>query len=137
MTWDMEGLTEDLDLAMGSAQGMGEDSKQLESRPGSSQGVAESVARQELPPEDFQVTNQDAPKEELPLGSSKGSPEESRDPESMLAQLRDIDPMASKDDYFDHESMTWDMEGLTEDLDLAMGSAQGMGEDSKQLESRP
>eukprot|EP00929_Paragymnodinium_shiwhaense_P088893 TRINITY_DN4919_c0_g1_i4.p1 TRINITY_DN4919_c0_g1~~TRINITY_DN4919_c0_g1_i4.p1 ORF type:complete len:1039 (+),score=295.04 TRINITY_DN4919_c0_g1_i4:134-3118(+) len=39
--------------------------------------------------------------------------------ERMLAELRQFDPRASKDDYFDPDSGRWDMEGLKDDLDLA------------------
>jgi len=43
----------------------------------------------------------------------------SEDPETMLAKLKEFDPSVSKEDYFNIESMTWDLEGLSDDLGLA------------------
>jgi len=45
----------------------------------------------------------------------KGSPT----PEEVLAQLLEISPRSTKEDYWDAKSKTWDMQGLQDDLALA------------------
>jgi len=41
------------------------------------------------------------------------------DPEAMLTELMTMAPMAKREDYFDPDSGTWDIEGLSEDLRLS------------------
>lgn len=45
--------------------------------------------------------------------------QENPEAEQMLAQLKELEPKASKEDYYDADAMTWDLEGLRDDLDLA------------------
>mmetsp|Transcript_74828 Transcript_74828/g.232241 ORF Transcript_74828/g.232241 Transcript_74828/m.232241 type:complete len:827 (+) Transcript_74828:126-2606(+) len=92
--WDVEGMQDDLGLireSLDSPASAGAPGPTLASAP-----VAQ-VARHAEPE----------------AGAGSGD-----DAQSLLAQLRAIDPTASQEDYFNSNTQQWDMEGLREDLAL-------------------
>jgi len=57
------------------------------------------------------------------------------EPEELLQRLMQRDPNASREDYFDEESSTWDMEGLKDDLRLSSGTqASGLKSGTQEAE---
>jgi len=92
--WDLAGLKDDLALARQSRQATGQ------------AAVVEPQAQ-------AAVVEPQAPAVEA---KTEGTLE---DPEAILAHLSTFDPRVTKQDYFDDENGTWDVEGLKEDLRLA------------------
>lgn len=57
--------------------------------------------------------------------------------EGMLAELGQLDPRVSKDDYFDDSTNTWDVEGLKEDLTIAQQRLQEPPETEQPAQQPP
>eukprot|EP00931_Biecheleriopsis_adriatica_P073826 TRINITY_DN4803_c0_g1_i4.p1 TRINITY_DN4803_c0_g1~~TRINITY_DN4803_c0_g1_i4.p1 ORF type:complete len:677 (-),score=253.16 TRINITY_DN4803_c0_g1_i4:93-2123(-) len=85
------------------------------------QGLRDDVALASQPSADSGPEGHDSVKDLL-LG--KEPPASSGiDPEGLMAQLLELNPTASREDYFDEAAAEWDLEGLQEDLRLLQAVA--------------
>lgn len=68
--------------------------------------------------------------------SSTGESSEA-DPRNLLAKLKQLDPRVQEPDYFDAESGEWDLEGLRDDLDIALAGAEAAASDEANHGEQP
>ncbi|KAK3239880.1 hypothetical protein CYMTET_50225 [Cymbomonas tetramitiformis] len=120
-TWDMEGLQGDLKIAKGEAPSAGHPEE------GGPAGAGTSAAElfAELARGDLKIAKAEAhsaghPEEGGPAGSGERAAE-------LFAELARLDPRVGREDYYDAEGETWDMEGLQGDLKIAKAEAPGAG----------
>jgi len=114
--WDLEGLRDDLSLAEkeapqtgASADDMLAQLSALDSRVGKADYFDSTTGQWDL----------DGLQEDLQLAQSTSAGSRGTDPETLLAQLSELSPGTSREDYFDQETSQWDLEGLQEDLRLS------------------
>jgi len=155
--WDMEGLTADLRIAeertpeVDSPEGKDpegmlaklvsldpevtrEDYFDEESKEWDVHGLEEDL---NLALEKQRSLSEAGPQERTP---EVDSPPEGKDPEGMFAKLVSLDPEVTRLDYFDEELKEWDLQGLEDDLNLALerqGSSSSEAGSQDEVEVRP
>lgn len=141
--WDLEGLRDDLDIALAGAEAAASDEANRGEQP---EALLEqlmkfdkAVAKEDYYDSEHNVWDMDGLRDDLELslqrnsqvaleGQLKVSPAATGvNPEDLLAQLMKHDPNATREDYYDSESQEWDVNGLEEDLKLAVEAVDSEG----------